>query len=121
LSIDIVPTILAAIGQQPTKEMQGLNLLDDKAVVNRKTIFGECFTHNAIDLERPAANLRWRWAISAGKKLIVPDPKNESDAVVELYDLAVDPQETKNLASAHPNIVSKMRDELDAWWNPAKD
>jgi uncharacterized sulfatase len=121
LSIDIAPTILAAIGQRPTKEMQGINLLDEKAVDDRKTIFGECFTHNAVDLERPAKNLRWRWAISGGKKLIVPDPKNEPDAVVELYDLAVDPHETKNLSSAYPNVVSKLRDELDAWWNPGME
>ncbi len=119
LSIDIVPTLLAAVGQQPTKEMQGINLLDDRAVTLRQTIYGECFTHNAVDLQNPAANLRWRWCVSGGKKLIVPDAKNEPDATAELYDLAADPHETKNVAGDQPDSVARLRRELDAWWNPA--
>jgi arylsulfatase A-like enzyme len=118
LSIDIVPTILAALGRTPTKAMQGVNLLDDKAVTERKTICGECFTHNAVDLENPAANLRWRWVISEGWKLIVPDVKNEPDASIELYDLAVDPRETKNLADEQRDEVTQLCKQLDAWWEP---
>jgi len=119
LSIDIVPTILVAIGQQPHKEMPGIDLLDSTAVTSRKTICGECFTHNAVDLQNPAANLRWRWCVSGGKKLIVPDAKNEPDATAELYDLAADPTETNNLASEQPDSMTRLQRELDAWWNPA--
>ncbi len=121
LSIDLAPTLFAAVGQQPTPAMQGINLLDEKAVRDRQTIFGECFTHNFNDLNRPAANLRWRWTIDGHWKLIVPDPANEPDAVVELYDLADDPHETKNLASDDPQRVARLQSMLDAWWNPAAE
>ncbi len=62
LSIDLAPTILTAVGLQPPSEMQGINLLDHEAVMRRKAIFGEIFTHNAVDIREPASSLRYRWA-----------------------------------------------------------
>jgi uncharacterized sulfatase len=120
LSIDLAPTLLAALGEKPTPAMQGINLLDENAVLARHAIYGECFTHNARDLNHPAANLRWRWIIDGPWKLIVPDPTNEPDEKPELYNLADDPREEKNLAAAHPDRVAKLRALVDAWWNPAK-
>ncbi len=141
-SIDIVPTILAALGQQQTPEMQGINLLDNHAVESRPAIFGECFTHNAVDLERPAANLRWRWVVSRGKKLIAPSAANEptrantlspggrgqgegdaaadtsGNSAVELYNLARDPLERADVATSDAGVVNDLRAQLDAWWNP---
>jgi len=118
LSIDIAPTLLAAVGERPTMEMQGVNLLDATAVKNRQAIFGECFTHNAVDLDDPAENLRWRWAIAGRWKLIVPDAKNEPNEQVALFDLAKDPTEETNLRSEHPDVGARLLDQLDAWWNP---
>jgi len=120
ISIDIAPTLLAAVGEQSTPQMQGINLLDAAAVRNRREIHGECFTHNAVDLDRPAANLRWRWLIDEHWKLIVPDPTNEPAAKVELYDLAADPHEEKNLAADEPQRVASLIEQLNAWWNPAR-
>ncbi|HEY2838858.1 MAG TPA: sulfatase [Pirellulales bacterium] len=119
LSIDIAPTLLAALGQSPPREMQGVNLLDEKALGARKAIFGECFTHNAVDLNNPAANLRWRWEIEWPWKLILPHAANEPDGKIELYDLSKDPNEKQNLAAEQPEIVARMRDATDKWWNPA--
>jgi hypothetical protein len=34
-------------------------------------------------------------------------------ANLELYDLASDPYETKNLASQHPDIVSRLKEKLN--------
>jgi arylsulfatase A-like enzyme len=117
-SIDLAPTLLAATGLKPTPEMQGINLLDPAAVKNRQAIFGECFTHAAIDLDKPAANLRWRWMIEREWKLLVPDKMNEPGAAVELYDLAHDPHETNNLADREPQRTARLGERLDAWWNP---
>jgi uncharacterized sulfatase len=116
MSIDFMPTVLAALGLPKDAAMQGVNLLDEAAVKGREAIFGECFTHNAVDLNRPAANLRWRWAIEGDWKLIVPAPQNEPDGVVELYNLAKDPHETENLAAAEPGRGKALRAKLDAWW-----
>jgi N-acetylgalactosamine-6-sulfatase len=37
------------------------------------------------------------------------------DAGVELYDLSMDPSESENLASSHPEIVAGMQRQLEAW------
>jgi uncharacterized sulfatase len=115
-SIDIVPTVLAALGEPPPQGLPGINLLDRDAARARSAIYGECFTHNAIDLDRPAANLRWRWMIEGTDKLIVPHPKNEPNATVQLFDLHTDPSENSNLASAQPRRVAELRAKLDRWW-----
>ncbi len=115
-SLDFLPTILAAAGAPIPAGARGVNLLDPTVTAARKTLFGECFTHNAVDLAKPAASLRWRWMIDSTWKLIVPAKQNEPDAVVELFDLAADPKETKNLASSEADRVVKMRTQLDAWW-----
>lgn len=116
LSIDLAPTILTAIGLTPPPEMSGINLLDTKAVEARKVIFGEVFTHNAVDIDEPATSLRARWAVAGPSKLILPAPQNAPDAVVELYDLARDPGETKNLAAESPALVADLTAKIDAWW-----
>lgn len=117
LSLDIVPTVCAATGVKAPQGLPGVNLLDEKARGARKAIFGECFTHNAVDLHEPASSLRWRWAIEGDWKLIVPAPQNEPDGKIELYDLARDPAEATNLASSEPDRVQRMTKLLDAWWN----
>ena len=97
--------------------MSGLNLLDAAAVAKRTAIFGECFTHNSMNLNRPADSLRYRWVIEGEWKLIVPALRNEPNAVVELYQLSVDPREEKNLAKAEPARVARLTAQLDAWWS----
>jgi hypothetical protein len=47
--------------------------------------------------------------------LIVPAPQNETGAP-ELYRLAGDPTEEKNLAGAEAARVTALRAKLDAWW-----
>jgi uncharacterized sulfatase len=119
MSIDIMPTLLKAVGLPAAKDMQGINLLDDQAVKTRKTIYGECFTHNAVDLQVPASSLRWRWAIEDHWKLILPAKQNEPDAPIELYDLKKDPFEENNLAAKESQRVTALSKKIDAWW-PAK-
>lgn len=123
-SIDLVPTLLAACAQKPKPEMHGVNLLDEAAVARRKDVFGECFTHNSKDLNNPAASLRWRWTISHEGddywKLVVPDRKNEPKSTIELYNLADDPSEERNLVPEHSERVTSMRAKIDAWWPAAK-
>lgn len=118
MSIDLVPTLLAALGQKPAEGMQGINLLDETALKARTTIYGECFTHNAVDLNNPAANLRWRWVIQGDQKLIVPGV-NEPQGKVELFDLAADRFEEKNLTAGEPDRVRELTRLLDVWY-PAR-
>jgi uncharacterized sulfatase len=117
MSIDLMPTLLTAAGLKLTREMQGLNLLDEKAVRSRKAIYGECFTHTAVDLDRPSANLRWRWVREGDWKLMVPASQNEPNAKPELYNVAKDPIEEKNLTSSETGKVKHLTGLLDKWWN----
>jgi uncharacterized sulfatase len=116
LSIDLAPTLLKAAGAQVPAGLPGVNLLDENAVLARDIIFGACFTHDAVDLDRPEKNLRWRWCLQGQWKLIVPDGVNEKGQV-ELYDVTADPFEQNNLASTETERVKRMMVRLDAWWS----
>ena len=116
LSLDIAPTILATVGLKPTPEMQGVNLLDDQAVEGRRAIFGEVFEHNAVDVQRPASSLRYRWAIADDWKLILPAARVASDATPELFDLAHDPGETRDLAVERSEKVKTLKTLINDWW-----
>jgi len=121
ISIDLAPTILAACGLKPSPDMQGVNLLDEKALAGRHAIFGEVFTHSAVDVDRPAANGMYRWCVAERLKLIVPSRANvpqgsAAQGSVELFDLSVDPLEKDNLARSQPEQVHRLTEQLDAWW-----
>jgi uncharacterized sulfatase len=117
-SIDLAPTLLAAAGVSPTKDMPGLNLLDPAALARRDMLFGEIFLHTAADLENAKPNLRYRWVIHGHWKLIAPAAANSPGQKVELYDLKADPHEETNLAGQHPNRVAELTKKLDDWWTP---
>ncbi len=116
MSIDLMPTLLQAANITPPSGLPGINLLDPAAVAARKTIYGECFTHNAVDIHKPATSLKWRWCIDGHLKLIVPETANVPGEVVELYDLAADPWERKNLVAERSGEVNRLQKLLDAWW-----
>jgi arylsulfatase A-like enzyme len=116
-SLDLAPTLLTATGGKPSAEMEGIDLLNAAAREGRHSLKGECFTHDVVDLARPAASLRWRWIIDGEWKLIVPAPQHEPDGEIELYDLANDPREERNLAGENTQVVARLRGELDEWWS----
>lgn len=120
-SIDLAPTLLRAVGLEPDATLPGINLLDRQARESRPTLYGECFTHNSIDLGNPAASLRWRWMISGGWKIIEPAPQNEAQAETELYCVSKDPWESNNLAADEPQRVAAMQSALDSWWSGEAD
>jgi arylsulfatase A-like enzyme len=116
ISIDLAPTILKAAGLEPQPGMEGINLLDEKAVAGRPAIFGEIFTHNAVDIHDPASSLRYRWAIAGDWKLILPERRNAPEGGVELFDVVHDPGETRNLAAEQPQKLAELMTRLDKWW-----
>ena len=121
-SVDVVPTVLAAVGAKPPGGLPGVNLLDAAAVAARQEVCGACFTHNAVDLNDPAKNVRHRWATDGRWKLIVPHVPADKDGpgAAELYDLVADPHEKTDLAAREPERVKALRAVLDRWWDPSK-
>lgn len=117
-SIDIAPTILAAVNIEPPESMHGLNLLE--IIANggrspRETLFGEVYSHDLAEIDNPAASLLYRWCRQGDWKLILPVDHNQPP---ELYNLAEDPHETHNLAQKDPERVTRLRADLDRWWTP---
>lgn len=117
-SLDLLPTILRAAGVSVPESLPGVDLGDRRAVRNRRAIFGECFTHDIVDLDRPARSLRWRWILSGDWKLIMPAEWNEPVGRPELYRVDEDPNESRDLAVTQPRRVRRMLRQLDNWWAP---
>jgi len=116
-SIDLVPTILALLGETADPILPGIDLTDRSVVVNRKRIFGEIFAHDVVSLDDPAASLQYRWVIEGPWKLILPQSKQRAEGeVTQLYDLLDDPREEKNRAAEEPQRVQEFRAALDQWW-----
>lgn len=114
-SIDLAPTILAACGVPAPHGLPGINLLDvcRGTEPQRAAIFGEIFEHDVADIDNPAASLLFRIAIEKDWKLIVPQAAGRKP---ELYHLARDPHETKDLAADQPQRVEAIMQLIDAWW-----
>lgn len=141
-SIDIVPTLLTAVGHPLPPGLHGVDLLNEAAMQRRQHVFGECFTVRSQSLDDPAANVLWRWVTDGRWRLILPrtceaDPSLQkiprdnyltADLVATLeaaepmlFDIQADPDEQRNLANVHPDVVQALRKELDTLWRPTTD
>ncbi len=116
-SIDMAVTTLAAVGLDPLPDMQGLNVLDTKALAKRKQIYSMDFSHDMAAVDQPEKTLESRILIRGSWKLIVPGTAHPDNQGVLLYDILRDPLETVNLADAHPKVVKKLIANLDKWWS----
>lgn len=117
-SLDIAPTLLAAVGITADAAIEGVNLLDADALKARAAIFGEDYGHDAVDIDNPASSLRFRWIIEGEWKLIVPNLAVEPKAEFELYHITVDPTEKTNLAKMEEDRVAALAKVMDARWKP---
>ncbi len=115
-SIDLAPTILNACGLEPLNNMQGVNLLDTKALKNRENIFGAAFTHDAVDIDKPESSLKYSYVIEGEWKLIQPSGINDTGNEPELYNVLVDQKEEINKAAAYPEKVEHLQKQLNDWW-----
>jgi len=94
---DLFPTLLRLVGVGPPP-VQGNDLtpLLDGAPPGRPTLLADLILHGPS-----------RWSVRRGPwKLIVP---REPGLAVELYDLASDPGEQRDVAASRPDIVAALR------------
>ncbi|EMI20672.1 sulfatase atsG [Rhodopirellula maiorica SM1] len=115
-SIDLVPTVLAAVGVETDRNLPGINLLNKSKRESRDALFGEIFEHDIQSMDDPAASLRYRWMIQGDWKLILPSSRMQGEKP-ELYNLKQDPHENNDLAAEHPQKVKSMTDAINAWWD----
>ncbi|WP_339921920.1 sulfatase [uncultured Cyclobacterium sp.] len=115
-SIDMAVTTMAAVGLEPLSDMQGINIMDKKALKNRKVIYSQDFAHDMKGVDAQEETLESRILITSPWKIIVPGVANEDTQKVLLYDILKDPLEENNLADKHPEVVKKLTASLDDWW-----
>ncbi len=115
-SVDFMPTVLRAAGAQVPQQLPGKDWMEEAragAGVERR-VFGEIFSHDLVDLNKPEKSLLSGWVAERRWKLIV-----SGSGPPELFDLIADPQEARNLAMENPEQVRRLKGELAAWWAPA--
>ncbi|MGK7397299.1 MAG: sulfatase family protein [Candidatus Cyclobacteriaceae bacterium M3_2C_046] len=115
---DIVPTILAAAGLSPTREMLGINAMNQAANESREAVFCEDFEHDLLDINDPSASLQHLVIMQRPWKLIVP--YNDQEGSVELFNAVKDKHEQNNLAEEMPEMVEQLKNSLDSFWQPEK-
>ncbi len=57
----------------------------------------------------------WPWKLHRISGAAKDKHAADKNVTTELYNLATDPMETKDLASQHPQRVAAMREQLEAW------
>ena len=101
---DLFPTILELAGDRST----------DASVGGFRSLLGTSPPRRATVAENTApkalGSVEQRMWRGERYKLVLT-----SSGLTELYDLAADPGETRNLADQHPDIVTSLSNELDAW------
>jgi arylsulfatase len=112
--IDLFPTLLDVIGVKPeeplAKQIEGRSLLpllvDPTSAWSDRTLV----THVG----------RWKRGEREAAKFRQCSIRNQRFRLVnnrELYDLASDPGESKNVIAEHPEVTTRLRSAYDAWWD----
>jgi arylsulfatase A-like enzyme len=130
-AIDFFPTIAALSGLEAPAGLPGINLLDDGALKNRKSVFGVTHAVHNMTPGNPDDTLQYLWCIEDGWKLIMRfNGKDTTDyrsihiwdkAPVRLYQIKDDPHESSDVSDKHPKIVEKMRKQISDWHNVKAD
>ena len=109
---DLLPTLvdLCGLRVEPGVEFDGVSLAGvargtESALPERMTVvqYGHPNEHPAFAKTGKfvAAVLWGRWRLVDGS---------------ELYDVAADPGQARDVAAHHPEVVARMRDHYEAWW-----
>ncbi len=124
-AIDLFPTIAAAAGIKVPAGLPGINLLDAKTRQARKRIFGVCNSTHNMTVGDPDDTLQYLWCVEGDWKLLVRYHGKDTTkfinlhvwdkAPVRLYNLKNDPHEKNELSSAHPEVVERLKNKIEAW------
>lgn len=134
--VDVFPTLCDLLGQQPPPWLQGTSLaplLDGRATAVREETFAEVTYHAAYEPVRGIRTKRWNYVRRLEPRMhpVLPNCddgytkseclsrgwRNQPQPREELYDLAADPHELRNVAT-DPAAQDALRDlsaRLDAW------
>lgn len=133
-SIDLLPTVLAAIGIDPSPyDLPGIDLMPsargDEPLDPNRPVFGGIYPGDASSLGHPLRDVAYRWARHGSLKLIVPHPNDTGKAWnryidhVTLFDVDEDPGETTDLSGSaeYADDVARLMRLLGDWWSVGDD
>ncbi|MDF1823647.1 MAG: sulfatase-like hydrolase/transferase [Verrucomicrobiales bacterium] len=118
-SLDLFPTIVSLCGFEAPADLPGINLMES----SRETAEGAAYSIHNMNPGKPFETLQYSWmregkwkflrrhdGLDSTKYLTVHD----WDRVpVQLFDLNSDPDETTNVASQYPDLVSRFQRQLN--------
>jgi len=110
MHVDIAPTILAFAGLGGGEEMAGMSLVDvatGASSPKREAAFAHTINP---DTRRAARTERYKFL-----QHVAGCPREAAFPERELYDLAKDPGETRNLAEELPDVTKRMEKLMDRW------
>ena len=114
-TIDIAPTVYQACGLNPAAKLPGVSLLNQQALAQRNQVFGTVYAHDIENLDNPAESLLYRWTVHGKQKAIFPNAGKVPEGVPELFEIADDPQEERNLASTNTVRLGELKQEVADW------
>jgi arylsulfatase A-like enzyme len=100
--VDLGPTLLALTGTPPPPGLDGVSLLPAVAGTDLGL---EAFVEAFGRVRGTPRDRRAGWRTSRWKYVVAP---NAPDIPAELYDLAADPRERRNVAAQHPDVVREL-------------
>jgi arylsulfatase A-like enzyme len=108
--VDVLPTLLEVAGVEPPADLAGRSLLGlarGEPAGDERALFAHRIRGStpAPLLERPPL-----WAVMLGRWKLIHDTKGDR---IELFDLELDPDETRDLAVERPDEVAALRELLD--------
>jgi arylsulfatase A-like enzyme len=140
--VDFMPSVLAAcnIPAPPNVKLDGLSLLpllrDPSANWPERTLFFQWDSGQVPRRGQAFAVLTEKWKLVQPCGMDLPQQQHIRDTYAklcalqgrgqrsiegaprfELYEIAGDPGETRDVAPAHPQVVEKMKRQYDAWFD----
>jgi N-sulfoglucosamine sulfohydrolase len=140
--LDVYPTLCELAGAEPPDFLQGKSLMPlmrGQADHLHEEVFSEVTYHAAYQPQRAVRTERWkyirRWGDydrtvlancddSSSKQLLIEAGWGEEEIPVErLYDLILDPNESRNRADdpGHAEILADLRGRLEEWMERTDD
>jgi len=109
LHSDLAPTLLRWAGAAPADGMDGLDfgaIAEGKAETPLRDRFVAC---------ESTWQSKWMLRADDRKLILARQPDRYGNPRRELYDLAQDPGETRNVADERPEVADAMEAELEGW------
>jgi arylsulfatase A-like enzyme len=105
---DLVPTVLELLEEPVDTEFDGKSLLP-LVRGERPSNWSEFYITECTWMRKHG------WRTPEWKLIVALEPDFHFKPEVELYNLVLDPGETRNLAEQEPELVAALRSRMDAW------